>query len=65
MAKYKVHALIITQAESLVEADSEAEARQIASQMSGVDYDEEGMTNGSETYVGDVYEFEECGGVHD
>jgi hypothetical protein len=51
MARYLVHGIVKIDVQSEIEADSEAEAMLIASEMSGSDFDEEGLTNGEEVFV--------------
>jgi len=43
MARYLVHGIVKIDVQSEIEADSEAEAMLIASQMSGADFDEDGL----------------------
>jgi hypothetical protein len=51
MAKYLVHGIIKIDVQAEIEADSVAEAMLIASEMSGSDFDEEGLTNGQEVFI--------------
>jgi hypothetical protein len=59
MPKYQVTALLTTEAWIDIEAENEAEARQIVSKMSGVDFDEDGVINGTDCWVGDIAELME------
>jgi hypothetical protein len=45
--------------QSEIEADSKAEAMLIASQMSGSDFDEEGLTDGEEVFISTAQLIEE------
>ena len=60
MAKYLVHGIVKIDVQSEIEADSEAEALLIASQMSGADFDEEGLTDGEEVFVSTAQLLEEA-----
>ena len=51
MARYIVHGIVKIDVQSEIEADSAAEAMLIASEMSGSDFDEEGLTNGEEIFI--------------
>jgi hypothetical protein len=59
MPKYQVSALLTAEAWVNIEAENEAEARQIVSEMSGVDFDSDGVINGGDCWVGDVIELRE------
>jgi hypothetical protein len=60
MAKYLVHGIVKIDVQSEIEADSEAEALLIASQMSGADFDEEGLTDGEEVFISTAQLLEEA-----
>jgi hypothetical protein len=51
MARYIVHGIVKIDVQSEIEADSVAEAMLIASEMSGSDFDEEGLTDGEEVFI--------------
>jgi hypothetical protein len=51
MARYIVHGIVKIDVQSEIEADSAAEAMLIASEMSGSDFDEEGLTDGEEVFI--------------
>jgi len=51
MPRYIVHGIVKIDVQSEIEADSKAEAMFIASQMSGSDFDEEGLTDGEEIFI--------------
>jgi hypothetical protein len=60
MARYLVHGIVKIDVQSEIEADSEAEALLIASQMSGADFDEEGLTDGEEVFISTAQLLEEA-----
>ena len=51
MARYIVYGIVKIDVQSEIEADSAAEAMLIASEMSGSDFDEEGLTDGEEVFI--------------
>jgi hypothetical protein len=59
MARYIVHGIVKIDVQSEIEADSKAEAMLIASQMSGSDFDEEGLTDGEEVFISTAQLLEE------
>lgn len=59
MPKYIVHGIVKIDVQSEIEASSEAEAMLIASQMSGLDFDEEGLTDGEEIFISTAQLIEE------
>jgi hypothetical protein len=59
MPRYLVHGIVKIDVQSEIEADSEAEAMLIASQMSGSDFDEEGLTDGEEIFISTAQLIEE------
>lgn len=59
MPKYIVHGIVKIDVQSEIEASSEAEAMLIASQMSGSDFDEEGLTDGEEIFISTAQLIEE------
>lgn len=59
MPKYLVHGIVKIDVQSEIEADSEAEAMLIASEMSGSDFDEEGLTDGEEIFISTAQLIEE------
>lgn len=59
MARYLVQGIVKIDVQSEIEADSEAEAMLIASQMSGSDFDEEGLTDGEEIFISTAQLLEE------
>ena len=59
MPKYIVHGIVKIDVQSEIEADSEAEAMLIASEMSGSDFDEEGLTDGEEIFISTAQLIEE------
>lgn len=59
MPKYLVHGIVKIDVQSEIEASSEAEAMLIASQMSGSDFDEEGLTDGEEIFISTAQLIEE------
>lgn len=63
MPKYIVHGIVKIDVQSEIEADSKAEAMLIASQMSGSDFDEEGLTDGEEIFISTAHLVDENGKV--
>ena len=63
MPKYIVHGIVKIDVQSEIEADSEAEAMLIASEMSGSDFDEEGLTDGEEIFISTAHLLGENGEV--
>jgi hypothetical protein len=59
MPRYLVHGIVKIDVQSEIEADSKAEAMLIASQMSGSDFDEEGLTDGEEIFISTAQLIEE------
>ena len=59
MPRYLVHGIVKIDVQSEIEADSEAEAMLIASEMSGSDFDEEGLTDGEEIFISTAQLIEE------
>ena len=59
MPRYLVHGIVKIDVQSEIEADSEAEAMLIASEMSGSDFDEEGLTEGEEIFISTAQLIEE------
>ena len=59
MPRYIVHGIVKIDVQSEIEADSEAEAMLIASEMSGSDFDEEGLTDGEEIFISTAQLIEE------
>jgi hypothetical protein len=59
MPRYLVHGILKIDVQSEIEADSEAEAMLIASEMSGSDFDEEGLTDGEEIFISTAQLIEE------
>ncbi len=59
MPRYIVHGIVKIDVQSEIEADSKAEAMLIASQMSGADFDEEGLTDGEEIFISTAQLIEE------
>lgn len=51
MAKYIIHGIVKIDVQAEIEADSEGEAMLIASEMSGSDFDEQGLTDGEELFI--------------
>ena len=51
MARYLIHGIVKIDVQTEIEADSAAEAMLIASEMSGSDFDEEGLTDGEEVFI--------------
>jgi hypothetical protein len=63
MARYIVHGIVKIDVQSEIEADSAAEAMLIASEMSGSDFDEEGLTDGEEIFISTAHLLGENGEV--
>lgn len=59
MPRYLVHGIVKIDVQSEIEADSKAEAMLIASEMSGSDFDEEGLTDGEEIFISTAQLIEE------
>lgn len=63
MPRYLVHGIVKIDVQSEIEADSKAEAMLIASEMSGSDFDEEGLTDGEEIFISTAHLLGENGEV--